>query len=1286
MTINSNNLSILQWNCRSITKNLESLIQHLSTNHYHLLSLQSLNCSSDNLPKMPNFFFPPIINSTLTSNRIQTAIYIHKDINFTSYNFPIPPNSTGIFHCSVKFIFQFTQYILISVYLPNGPNNNNTQWLANLPDISPFKYIVTGDFNSHAPFWETNCSHITHQNFLEHITSSPLYILNNGNPTRLPDNIHHKPTAIDLTLVSPSISPLAHWNTWKDPLNSDHLPITLTIGKSTNTNTPKRPAPSSPTPTFKLKSANWDTFNSSIYTTLNPSIFSKISIENVDTCYSSFTNSLIQAAHLAIPTHKNTLSTTRQGNAWWSSDCETARKEKYTAYYTYLRHRSPQNLLLAKQKRNQCNRVILQAKRLHWEQFCSEQITNHTSIHTLWKKIKSLQNNIDLPTYPITLPHTDLPSNTEKSECFAKIFAHNSQSSGLSSEQKQLRQSPSVTPPPPIHITPNNDQLSYLNLPFTFDELTSTIQDLPSKKTSPGPDGIPYIFIQHLPTFALHLLLQFFNFIWSSHTFPSLWRKSIIVPLHKSGKPTSDPQSYRPIALTCHLCKLMEKLIHNRLSFYCQFHHIIPITQSGFQRHRSTTEQLIKLTSLIKLQFSKRQNVLATFFDVSKAFDRVWHRHLLLKLSLLNFSGNILQFLSNFLSQRLITVKIHNTLSTYHSIDMGLPQGSILSPILFIIYLYDLPYIFPTTTNLCQFADDISISHNIAISSSTSRSKLSFITKSYQKDLTALNTYLFHNGLSLAIEKTKLIFFSPGYTKFPLPKLSLQDTPLVYSQTVKFLGILLTNKLNWLPHFQTILSKARKGLNLIKCVSSLHWGKNSTTLRSLALTLVRSRLTYAHECFFSAPHYLLQKLESLDCKAFKLALSLPYHTNNLSSYGELNILPLSLFRLSTCCKFLIKSKAISTHCSSELSILSSTHYPKRGSLISSLTPIGSFTLPTISSLPVPITNIENNDYTPPLPFWILLKATFLNLSTYLSKTSPPHVLRALFLEFIQLSFPSHLKIYTDGSKLDDNNVGAGFVIPNLNITSSLFLGPHYSIFTAELVAIYSSLLHISNHPPSNLSILICSDSQSAIISIQKNFNKHRSKLISDIQILIHHLISRTFNITFIWTPAHCNIPGNEKADRAAKLGAINDPSSTPFQIPYSTHELYHSLHTHLRNTLHSSLLSMNNSYSQIRSLTPSKYSPPKYWKFQNTPYRFYLHSICARLRTNSLKTKYIRHITCPCGQNLSLSHILLTCPASDSPNLSSNFTADQLHHILDNIPLLISIATSLSSSPLSNLI
>ena len=178
----------------------------------------------------------------------------------------------------------------------------------------------------------------------------------------------------------------------------------------------------------------------------------------------------------------------------------------------------------------------------------------------------------------------------------------------------------------------------------------------------------------------------------------------------------------------------------------------------------------------------------------------------------------------NLIEQRQMITKAGNTHSSSRTLSMGLPQGSILSPKLFNILTYDLSNIVTSDVTIVQYADDICMWKKVNLKQITKKRKRKYIKQNYQKNLDNLEKYMTANGLTISTEKTNLILFNAGEYPSNLPTFKLYDTPLIYKNNTKFLGLTLTSKLSWSLHIENILSKARKNLNIIKILSKLPWG------------------------------------------------------------------------------------------------------------------------------------------------------------------------------------------------------------------------------------------------------------------------------------------------------------------------------------------------------------------------------------------------------------------------------------------------------------------------------
>ena len=1276
-------LNILQWNCRSIEKNLEQLIQFLSLNPCQILSLQSLNVRASNLPKIKGYFFPPVFTLDNKTNRVHAAIYICMDLDYIQTKMPIPTKVNDISGCAIKLKICNTHCSVLSVYLPKGPNDNNTDWFKYLKNDKNNTYIITGDFNAHSPFWEKNCQINTSNRFLENIVDSNLFLLNDGSITRIPDNPNHKATAIDLSFVSPCLAHICKWSTWHDPLNSDHLPIIISLKNSCSSNIDQSEAP---IPRFKYNLADWNKFQLNLININVDQILN--SDQTLDELYSIFRNNIISSALDAIPQTKIKSHIKHHGNVWWNKDCEKARAEKWATFKLYLKKPTQVNLINSKKAKNKANRVIEEAKRTYWSTFCTENLQSDMNMQEIWKKITAMKNGIQEPEYPIILENNDFPSKMDKAEAFVSHFAKNSTLSGLNATSQTYRLNNEKIPLN-INDLPDNPQNKYINKNITLNELNDQIKMLNSKKTSVGLDGISNIMIKNLPYNMIDLLLEIINKCWSEGKLPAIWKKSIVIPIPKADKDKGDLNNYRPIALTSHLSKLMEKIILNRLTHFCELFRIIPENQAGFRKGRSTTEHLVKLTTQIKQQFARRKTLLATFFDINKAFDQIWHYRLIQKLKQINVGERMIGFIQDFLKDRHIQVRVKNTLSSPKKLDMGLPQGSVLSPTLFNIFMADLPSIFTKESEVTQFADDICLWQKVSLKRSTKKSSVNYIRKKYQNELNKIDSYLTQNGMLLAVNKTKIMLFNAGPKLENPPSFSIQNHMINYSNSVKFLGLTLTPKLNWTPHFSDILNKGRMALNLLKVISSQKWGQNVTALRNLALSLIRSRMTYAQEVFFSAPEFKLKKLQSIDCKAFKLAIGAPFHTNNLGIYKELDILPLDLQRMASAASFILKSQAIKNSCQQEVLQNNSTDFAKRSFNIKANKTLMNYALNILQKMPSMGVEIAPINFYPFIPSWELNKAHFDLDNPQLTKSNQPHLLKANTLEILSENYKYHLKIYTDGSKTDNGNAGAAFAIPSLNLVKRYHLGKGISIFTAELIGILQALTHLNKLKisyPDLSQIVICVDSKSALNSLQNNFNKQRVNLIHEIQKLTSDLIQSGIDISFFWIPAHVNIHGNETADKAAKEGAKNSIASTKVILPLSIHEYKCEINRHMKNKFIEILKSNKTFYSSHCIKFLPSINPRSIWQAASNPRLSSISSLMCKLRLNALTTKYANNVVCCCNKVLSVEHIIKNCHELNDLMKDLPYKGQPLDYLINNTTALKELSIMLLSSKIGKLL
>ena len=752
-----------------------------------------------------------------------------------------------------------------------------------------------------------------------------------------------------------------------------------------------------------------------------------------------------------------------------------------------------------------------------------------------------------------------------------------------------------------------------------YEELVDALKSMASNSSAVGLDGISYLLLNKLPANCKVLLHKLYQMIWNNGTIPISWKQSVIVPVHKQGKCRTKIESYRPIALNSQCGKLLEKIILNRLLYYCDKESIIPKQQAGFRKGRCASDHLVKLSTCIKAQFARKKSLLATFFDIKSAYDNVWHEKLLMKLKTLGISGKMYYYIKSYLSDRSICTRVNHSYSSFKNVDCGIPQGSIIAPLLFSILIHDLPNFVSKNVQIVQYADDICIWLKTNIKKNTKKRVIDYVEKIYQIELNNIVKFMKENGFRLSCEKTHLMFFNNGKNPSSLPKLHIEGTNLDYKQNTKFLGVFFTTNLSWKHHINYLLTKARARLNFLKIIFYKPWCQHLKTLVNLTLSLIRSKLTYGQEVYHSAPKTLLKKLESLDSRALKTAIGLPIHTNTSKCYKELNILSLSEQRELFTTNYVVRSLSVENSVKEEIHLDSKIHFPKQTRNTSYLQPIQNYTSELFLKANIDVNSISPMPLFPLIPPWEHLSASYdINYSRH-TKDENINILVSDAKQHLAENYPYHLKIYTDGSVNESGCCGAAFVIPALNIKRSFHLGKGLSIFTCELYAILFALDFINDCSMTFYNILLCVDSQSVLLALQSWENNARTDLVFEIRFKLHSIISKSILITFMWIPSHTGLYWNEVVDKLAKKGANIDVDTIKIQNV-----------SHSKNEIKSIVKRTAKSH-----LKPKK---PSIFNVQNN-----IGKLLLKLRLNSWKTKYCKDIKCICGNILDIDHVLFSC-------------------------------------------
>jgi ribonuclease HI len=847
-------------------------------------------------------------------------------------------------------------------------------------------------------------------------------------------------------------------------------------------------------------------------------------------------------------------------------------------------------------------------------------------------------------THTIKSNGHEVVDNYEKANLIAKQFASVSSDENcdprfISNKNKYLTEINTVLSTSIL----NNDSLE-INSLFTSYEIHKAITNL-HEKSSPGIDKISYTILKQLPPLAIQNLLDFYNTVWQTGSFPTAWSHSVIIPILKPGKDPTEPISYRPISLTSTLCKLMERLVTDRLTWFLEKRGLLHKNQCGFRKNRSTIDHIAKLQDYINRNLRVGHHTLAVFIDFEKAYDMVWHEGLLLKLVKCGLKGRILTFIKNFLKNRTFQVKIGSILSHIEKLINGTPQGSVISPILFLVVINDMLNQLSTVEN-SLFADDCSIFR--------AGTSIPFLEKQLQHALDELQAWCLEWGFKISHSKTSVVLFS-NVTVYPEIKLYVDQKLLPTATEFKFLGVIFDRKLTWSQHIDYIADKCKKRLNILKAISSQNWGASKKTLLLLYKSLIRSVIDYGSIAYNSASSKQLHKIELVKNIALRICTGSVANTPIDAMEVDCGELPLHLRRFEASSRQVLKIKYTPHHTST--SLVQDDWRVHYGSFNQSNAPIINKIQPFLNT----INNLTVQDIhsVPALPPWDLRSLPVdVTLSHYEKKSANPIVLKSRAMDYIDRN-SNCISLYTDASKdPSTGKAGIGLFSPLFHLQNtpldqsniSLRITDNHSIFTAELVAIKLALQiisHVQCKVPPDTKFVIYSDSLSSLLAIDAGRSHGHPAIINEI-LTVHQKISAS--IQLVWIPSHIGILGNEMADSLANQSLRHPNIDLP--VKFEILDLFNNLRHYVNDQWQ---LNWNNSHSFYRSIQPTVSRIPTFCINHNRQLETFINRLrLGRARLNYYLFTVGRHSSghCDtCDVPETITHFLLHCTDSVSADV-----------------------------------
>ena len=625
---------------------------------------------------------------------------------------------------------------------------------------------------------------------------------------------------------------------------SDHLPI-LGLTK-TNRNTKK------PDIVYKrnYKKLNKDNFFREIqYRTQNLNqLFTEYPETESNTKLQFLQESIKVAIDNNIPVHKLSKKKFRLSqNPWVTKNILKDIKTKNKLYKKLVKGQYKNKPLLTKYKKIR-NNLHLKIKNLKQEYYKKRFSETYNDSKGTWNVIFEIIGKTDKKS---TLP-TQLLINgqiTENQEEIANHLNNHFATIGNTSTE-------------PIDYIKINNNMNHQNHSIYFndattDEISKIITNLKNKKSS-GYDQIPIFLLKMINELISPILKQLFNEFLRTGIYPDCLKIAKIIPLHKSGN-KQDPSNYRPISILPVINKIFEKLIYNRLNNFFEKYNIIQETQFGFRKGYSTDMAVSKFYEDTLLNLDNNISTCAILLDLSKAFDSVNRDILLFKLYRYGIRGNINKLIKSYLEGRKQFIEYNNNLSQLTEVKIGVPQGSILSPLLFLIMINDL--INCSNFKVINFADDTLLYFRFKNKED--------VNTILNKELQKINEWMVLNHLKLNISKTKFMVFSPRSAHPTSLQISLKlgnNQEIKQVSHYKYLGLILDDKLSWKEHISFLSNKLSRALGMLFKIR--HFIKKQTILiliHSIFLTHIR----YGILCWGRADKTAVKPIEILLNRAIR---------------------------------------------------------------------------------------------------------------------------------------------------------------------------------------------------------------------------------------------------------------------------------------------------------------------------------------------------------------------------------------------------------------------------------
>lgn len=834
-------LKILAWNCNGLLQHQHELQVVLSTKNIDICLISETHFTKQSYVKFKGYETYHALHPD-NCGRGGSAIIIKENI----YHYKLFKHEHhDIQSVAISVEIQNYPINIAAIYCPPRYSLKQEGYINFFTQLGK-RFILGGDFNAKNTYWGSRLTTTKGRELLHALKNFKCDVISTGKPTYWPTDSNKIPDLIDFFIYKNLPENHIYIEDFSD-LHSDHSSIMLTLNSHIKNKTN----------TIHLvnKYTDWDSFKLNLDNSLDLKTPLKTT-EQLDKEVQNFIQHIQQSAWENTPEIKR-----RSNRICYPREILELIAEKRKQRNKWHQSRSPEDKrklnTLTKKLRRTIKKFNDESINLHLTELSNDRNTEYS----LWKATKSLKR----PTTQIPPIKEENGTWATKDEEIASRFARHLENIFQPNEGEILNNNKY-----------NNEHIKHNIKPVTPKEVAQEIKINIKPKKAPGYDLITGEVLRNLSSKAILKLTAIINASFRLRYVPNLWKVAEVIMIAKPGKPLHEANSYRPISLLPTMSKVFEKLFLKRLKPILEDNKLIPDHQFGFREKHSTIDQVHRIVNVIETALEEKKICTAVFLDVAQAFDKVWHEGLIFKLRQM-LPKQFSDLLESYISNRVFRVRHGEAYSDLKEIKAGVPQGSVLGPVLYLLYTCDIPETENTVT--ATFADDTAI---IALGNSQ--------RESVSKTQYALNKVFNWTKLwRMKLNESKSVhidFTNKNKNHHPI---YINNVQVPYVNTAKYLGMTLDVRLRWKAH----VKKKREELELK--YKKLHWllNRNSALSMHNKILIYKQVLmpvwTYGIQLWGCTKQSNVQVIQRFQNKVLREIANAPWYIRNEDLHRDLKV-------------------------------------------------------------------------------------------------------------------------------------------------------------------------------------------------------------------------------------------------------------------------------------------------------------------------------------------------------------------------------------------------------------